>query len=926
MQQANEALRPYKEAHARLDALEFRLVTVALLAKNVTLKQLEDKKEELLSNFFAVEDDHEMAYTSEEKRRIAAYMQSKMDEVEPAAFDASLTSEATMIRVMSQVGGASTASEIRSLIEAADSDVNSCGAELTRLASSGATFSILDSEVAVAAADFGRHLSGILLVPTFTAKALSDVLHDDRVLGVTREFDSFRSYPLRLWGAASVDEFDTDTIDRYVVLQQQLGGGDRVADVGVVCFDSVDAVSDIMKQIVEDYEEAAGLFRIASMLPPSYIGQHAVLAWTAIGALRAARVEKVLLTQEEVDAIETDVLSKFGDDAEVTDSTLFLGVWLRNAAMTHAYERYAGFDGVCEPNPLGFGLVLLGNVSVARRLDLTDMDEDSIKGKVVALAVEIRREHKTITRKVGEWIAKLEDIKARDSYLAIVDYRSDVLSSPYFANTKSTFDNVLATVFPGFVLPLDDTPHARAESYVRSSFVAAAAATAAAAASAAAAAASSDDIDRKIRLTLAGIECLRSLGVFVLVGYETDEELVAMKNATKHSDCVIAKLVMSEMTLRQWNTAAVDPVLAAGDFVGGFGVTVYRDKEGESLWTPPLQTFSYSHEEDEEQLHVELTEALSLYLARCTSLAEAAAASRVERREAAEAAEAAERRQIGRVLQEAALVGASVGAAIEAAGEAEQEPPADFVLLPRDLPWERVYDLEDADMPQIAKLRLTLPTDYPTGTVLKLPMPCLCGEHTSRFTKKKAGTSIIIKWDLRICGLVQEAGVEVEAEAERVAAEAEAARHADELLAEIETEKEAAAAKAKKKKKKKKKKGGESRQSVAELAVALEGGATLEAEPVVELEAEQAPASVAVQATHAPAAISLADVDFDTGRPAPESTLGGETTCIVCFSRPKSHACVPCGHLSACEACSERMRHCPVCRAEAVMWMRIVAC
>ena len=57
-------------------------------------------------------------------------------------------------------------------------------------------------------------------------------------------------------------------------------------------------------------------------------------------------------------------------------------------------------------------------------------------------------------------------------------------------------------------------------------------------------------------------------------------------------------------------------------------------------------------------------------------------------------------------------------------------PPADFVLLPRDLPWERAYDREDANAPQIAKLRLTLPADYPAGTVLKLPMPCACSEHT----------------------------------------------------------------------------------------------------------------------------------------------------------------------------------------------------
>ncbi|EOD07186.1 hypothetical protein EMIHUDRAFT_198518 [Emiliania huxleyi CCMP1516] len=63
------------------------------------------------------------------------------------------------------------------------------------------------------------------------------------------------------------------------------------------------------------------------------------------------------------------------------------------------------------------------------------------------------------------------------------------------------------------------------------------------------------------------------------------------------------------------------------------------------------------------------------------------------------------------------------------------------------------------------------------------------------------------------------------------------------------------------------------------------------------------------------AAVSLADAGLDTGRPAPESTMGGETTCIVCFARVKSHAAVPCGHLCACGPCSELMRECPYCRS-----------
>ena len=69
---------------------------------------------------------------------------------------------------------------------------------------------------------------------------------------------------------------------------------------------------------------------------------------------------------------------------------------------------------------------------------------------------------------------------------------------------------------------------------------------------------------------------------------------------------------------------------------------------------------------------------------------------------------------------------------------------------------------------------------------------------------------------------------------------------------------------------------------------------------------------------------SLADAQLDTGRPeAPESTIGGQTTCIVCFTNPKSHAAVPCGHQCACGACSAQMKECPVCRSPALMWMHV---
>ncbi|EOD29564.1 hypothetical protein EMIHUDRAFT_233779 [Emiliania huxleyi CCMP1516] len=56
-----------------------------------------------------------------------------------------------------------------------------------------------------------------------------------------------------------------------------------------------------------------------------------------------------------------------------------------------------------------------------------------------------------------------------------------------------------------------------------------------------------------------------------------------------------------------------------------------------------------------------------------------------------------------------------------------------------------------------------------------------------------------------------------------------------------------------------------------------------------------------------------------------EQTLGGESTCIICFTQPKSHAAVPCGHRCACADCSakimERDRRCPYCREEVMMWM-----
>ena len=90
----------------------------------------------------------------------------------------------------------------------------------------------------------------------------------------------------------------------------------------------------------------------------------------------------------------------------------------------------------------------------------------------------------------------------------------------------------------------------------------------------------------------------------------------------------------------------------------------------------------------------------------------------------------------------------------------------------------------------------------------------------------------------------------------------------------------------------------------------------------LEDEARRATEEQAPPAESPAAALSLADANFDTGRAAiPESTMGGETTCIVCFTRPKTHVAGPCGHQCVCGPCSDRLQLCPYCREPVVMWI-----
>ena len=113
----------------------------------------------------------------------------------------------------------------------------------------------------------------------------------------------------------------------------------------------------------------------------------------------------------------------------------------------------------------------------------------------------------------------------------------------------------------------------------------------------------------------------------------------------------------------------------------------------------------------------------------------------------------------------------------------------------------------------------------------------------------------------------------------------------------------------------------------AKATVAVKAAAKAATKAAAEKAAvEAAKAAAATVALDRPSSLvmSLAAAQFDTGRQAvPESTIGGQTTCIICFVNPKSHAAVPCGHQCACGECAAQMRECPVCRNPALQWMQV---
>ena len=107
-------------------------------------------------------------------------------------------------------------------------------------------------------------------------------------------------------------------------------------------------------------------------------------------------------------------------------------------------------------------------------------------------------------------------------------------------------------------------------------------------------------------------------------------------------------------------------------------------------------------------------------------------------------------------------------------------------------------------------------------------------------------------------------------------------------------------------------------------------GAALQPVPEDAPECSGAPTSAAAVGSSAQAAPVLEVVrDLSalvTHHPCTEtdSSIGGQTTCIVCFTNPKTHLAAPCGHQCVCEECSRELEACPICRSVAVLWVKLL--
>ena len=132
--------------------------------------------------------------------------------------------------------------------------------------------------------------------------------------------------------------------------------------------------------------------------------------------------------------------------------------------------------------------------------------------------------------------------------------------------------------------------------------------------------------------------------------------------------------------------------------------------------------------------------------------------------------------------------------------------------------------------------------------------------------------------------------------------------------------------------------GGGSSSSTGSLlqvaASALEGCLAEPAPAVVAEEAPSPPAHPQSTSTSAPAAERLAttleqlaiapsEASARRGSASSESSAEALLQCVICLEAPKSRACVPCGHVCACERCAAPLTSCPICREPCTDIMRI---
>jgi hypothetical protein len=54
-----------------------------------------------------------------------------------------------------------------------------------------------------------------------------------------------------------------------------------------------------------------------------------------------------------------------------------------------------------------------------------------------------------------------------------------------------------------------------------------------------------------------------------------------------------------------------------------------------------------------------------------------------------------------------------------------------------------------------------------------------------------------------------------------------------------------------------------------------------------------------------------------------QSAAAPSSFCVLCLTKEKGLACVPCGHLATCVSCGQSLRSCPICRREIKALFRI---